>query len=180
MHTFAPCRSASSRRTLDPITMSTLLLTDQNNPSCVISERSRARTRLSTYVRSRALDRGSRNGRRRLFRMRAPPLTARPHADRCHDSGWPGTYDQEADQRCSPPAASAHFPCAVLSTQDHPLRTLERLAERLVSDEPVDARGIAQVRLLLIGDRGALYDHPGADDLDPALREAIQALELLV
>ena len=32
----------------------TLLLTDENEPSCIISERSRARTRLSTFLRTRA------------------------------------------------------------------------------------------------------------------------------
>jgi hypothetical protein len=56
--------------------------------------------------------------------------------------------------------------------------TLEGLAERLLADNPVDVRGVAQVRLLLIGDRGVLYDHPSADDLEPALQQAIHALEL--
>lgn len=44
------------------------------------------------------------------------------------------------------------------------------LAERLSSQEPVDARGVAQVRLLLIGVVGPLYDCPRANDLEPALR----------
>lgn len=59
-------------------------------------------------------------------------------------------------------------------------RTFERLAERLISGEPVDARGVAQIRLLLIEDSGALFDNPGANDLEPALQGAIQALELAV
>ena len=50
-------------------------------------------------------------------------------------------------------------------------QTLEELAEWLKSGDPVDARVVAQVRLLLIGDRGELYDHRAADDLGPALHE---------
>lgn len=37
--------------------MSTLLLTDENDPSCIITERSRVRTRMSAFLRTRALDR---------------------------------------------------------------------------------------------------------------------------
>jgi len=56
-------------------------------------------------------------------------------------------------------------------------QTLEELVARLEAGDPVDVRDVAQVRQLLIGDRGELYDHPAADDLAPALHEAMRALE---
>ncbi|MBV9415901.1 MAG: hypothetical protein JO363_13050 [Solirubrobacterales bacterium] len=48
------------------------------------------------------------------------------------------------------------------------------------SPEPVDARGVALLRLLLIGMVGPLYDGPGADDLEPVLQAALEALELSI
>jgi hypothetical protein len=57
-------------------------------------------------------------------------------------------------------------------------QTLQELAERLLSDEPLDARGLAQLRLLLSDGAGPLYGHPGADDLAPALEHVLAALEV--
>jgi hypothetical protein len=56
--------------------------------------------------------------------------------------------------------------------------SLYALADRLESREPVDACGVARVRLLLTGAVGPIYDRPVADDLEPALQQALQALEL--
>ncbi len=56
--------------------------------------------------------------------------------------------------------------------------TLAAVAERLISDEPLDARGVAQVRVLLSDGAGPVYDHPAADDLEPALERALGALEV--
>ncbi len=61
----------------------------------------------------------------------------------------------------------------VLASQE----TLWELADRLTSGEPVEARGVAQVRLLLIAGDGPLYHHPAADDLEPAAQAALAALE---
>jgi hypothetical protein len=55
--------------------------------------------------------------------------------------------------------------------------TLDALAERLVSRDPLDVMGVAKVRMLLIDGCGPIYDRPGADDLEPALRDALEALE---
>jgi hypothetical protein len=54
--------------------------------------------------------------------------------------------------------------------------TLEALADRLVSSDPVDARGVARVRLLLTDGSGAIYARPTADDLQPALERTLVAL----
>jgi hypothetical protein len=56
--------------------------------------------------------------------------------------------------------------------------TLEELADRLLSAEPLDARGLAQLRLLLSDGGGPLYGRPGEDDLAPALERVIAALEV--
>jgi hypothetical protein len=156
--------------------MSTLLLTDQNNPGCVISERSRTRTRLSAYLRSRALDRALAAGvspdSNAALSLRAQTLigaTARSSLART-------IRRLITDARHPPHPLTAHVPLC-RGKIIRAAQTLERLAERLMSEEPVDARGVAQIRLLLIGDCGAFYDHPAADDLEPALQEAMRALE---
>jgi hypothetical protein len=53
----------------------------------------------------------------------------------------------------------------------------EELADRLQDGNPVAARGVAAVRLLLRDGTGPLYGHPGADDLRSPLEAAIAALE---
>ncbi|HET6864403.1 MAG TPA: hypothetical protein VFH80_00705 [Solirubrobacteraceae bacterium] len=156
--------------------MSTLLLTDQNNPSCIIAERSRARTRLSTRLRSRVLDRALAAG---VSPDASAALSLRAHrligaTARTALARTIRRLIRDARRPLHP--LTPHVPLCrrkiIRSAQ-----TLERLAQRLISGDPVDARGVAQVRLLLIGDSGALYDYPGANDLEPALQEAIQALE---
>ncbi|MGH2867428.1 MAG: hypothetical protein ACRDNK_07660 [Solirubrobacteraceae bacterium] len=54
--------------------------------------------------------------------------------------------------------------------------TLWDLANRLTSAEPVEARGVAQVRMLITGD-GPVYHRHAADDLQPAVQAALAALE---
>jgi hypothetical protein len=61
----------------------------------------------------------------------------------------------------------------VLASQE----TLWELADRLTSAEPVEARGVAQVRMLLITGDGPVYHRPAADDLEPAVQAALAALE---
>ena len=51
------------------------------------------------------------------------------------------------------------------------------LAERLECPEPVDARGVAQVRVLLGDGGGPLHANRNADDLVEAAREAVAALD---
>jgi len=157
--------------------MSTLLLTDPNNPGCIISERSRARTRLSTHLRSRALDRALAAG---ISPDASAALSLRAHAligiaARAGLARTIRSLIRDARHPLHPLTPHVRL-CRRKIIRS--ARTLEGLAERLISGEPVDARGVAQIRLLLIGDSGALYDYPAANDLEPALREAFQALEL--
>jgi hypothetical protein len=46
-----------------------------------------------------------------------------------------------------------------------------------MSSDPVDARGVAQVRLLMHDAAGPVYDRPARNDLEPALQQALQAIE---
>jgi len=57
-------------------------------------------------------------------------------------------------------------------------KTLEELADRLASGDPVDARGVAKARLLLSDGAGPVYNQPAADDLEPALHEVLRTLQL--
>jgi len=156
--------------------MSTLLLTDHRNPSCIIPARSRALTRLSTHVRTRALDRALAAGvspdSSAALSLRAQMLIG--HASRAGLARMIRRLVNDARQPRTP--FTPHVPlCRRKIIRS--ARTLEELATRLLDDGPVDARGVAQIRLLLIGDRGALYDWPRADDLEPALQEAIRSLD---
>lgn len=158
--------------------MSTLLLIDHGNPRCVISERSPALIRLSTRMRSRALDRALAAGvspdSSAALSVRAHTLIGRP--SRVVLARIVRGLIRDACQPLTPLTPSVPL-CKRKITRS--ADTLEELAVRLLDNDPVDVRGVAQIRLLLIGDRGALYDHPGADDLEPALREARQALDLV-
>lgn len=159
--------------------MSTLLLTDQGNPGCIISERSRVRTRLSTHLRARALDRALASGvspdSSAALSLRAHTLIGtRARADLART-----IRRLISDARHPLHPLTPHVPlCRRKIIRS--ARTLEEVAQRLQGDDPADVRGVAQIRLLLIGDCGALYDYPAADDLEPALQEAIHALELSV
>jgi hypothetical protein len=54
---------------------------------------------------------------------------------------------------------------------------IEHLAERLTDRQPVAARGVAQIHVLLTDGRSPLYYDPDADDLRPALQAAAAALD---
>jgi hypothetical protein len=159
--------------------MSTVLLTDLSQPSCIISERSGALTRLSAHLRSRALDRALAAG---VSPDSSAALSLRAHtligtAARTRLAWTIRRLIEDARHPLHP--LTPHVPlCRRKIIRS--ARTLEEVARRLQGDDPVDARGVAQLRLLLIGDCGALYDRPAADDLEPALQHALQALELVI
>jgi len=56
-------------------------------------------------------------------------------------------------------------------------KVLEELAAALAGPDPADATGIARVRLLLRDGAGPVFSRPYADDLEPALEAALDALE---
>jgi hypothetical protein len=55
--------------------------------------------------------------------------------------------------------------------------TLAELADQLSGPWPVEARGVAQVQMLLRSGSSPIYSRPQADDLEEALQTAIDALE---
>jgi hypothetical protein len=170
--------SIGAAATYARVPMSILLLTDHAYPGCIISERSRPLTRLSTHLRSRALDRALAAG---VSPDSSAALSLRAHAligsaSRAGLARVIRRLIKDARRPLTP--LTPHAPlCRRKIMRSAP--ALEELATRLLARDPVDARGVAQIRLLLIGDCGALYDRPWADDLAPALQEARQALELV-
>jgi hypothetical protein len=55
-----------------------------------------------------------------------------------------------------------------------------QLAERLGDGEPVDARGVAQIQIMLNDSGTPVFDRPASDDLEPALLAATDALNVTV
>ena len=157
--------------------MTLLVLADERNPGCVVVERSRAAARMRARVRAHSLDRALAAG--------APPDSVADLSLRAHDLigsrarlslalGIQRLLDEAGD-----PLRPLSFTVPVCRRKIRQSRaTLERLAKRLVADEPLDARGLAQIRLLLSDGSGPLYLHPAADDLEPALERAMAALEV--
>lgn len=156
--------------------MSTLILTDHTNPGCIISERSRALTRVATRVHARALDRALAAGvspdSSAALSMRAQALIGR--ASRARLARTIRGLLEDARHPLNP--LTPHVPLCRRKIM-RSARTLEKLATRLLGDDPVDVRGVAQIRVLLVADARVLYDHPAADDLEPALQEALRALD---
>ncbi len=152
--------------------MSALLLTDETDPDVIISERSRVRTRLSARVHARALDRALAAG---VSPDSSAALSVRAHAligatARADLARSIRRVLKDARHPIDP--FTPHVPLCRRKIMGS-AETLERLAARLVSDDPVDVRGVAQVRLLVVGDRGAVFDYPAANDLEPAVQEAM-------
>lgn len=157
--------------------MALLVLADKRNPGCVVVERSRAATRVRARVQAHSLDRALAAG--------VPPDSSAGLSVRAHDLiGSRSRHELAVAIR------------RLIDQAGHPLRpmsvtvpicrrkvyrsraTLDRLAERLVGDEPLDARGLAQIRLLLGDGSGPIYLRPAANDLEPALERAMTALEV--
>jgi hypothetical protein len=177
MHTFAHGRSARDGIRWLTISMSTLLLTDPTNPRCIVHTRSRARTRLWTHLRSRRLDQA-------LASHASPDSSAALSLRACALIGTSARAGlassvrrliKEAEHATGPltfriPICRAKI---LRSTE-----TLEALADRLASTDPVDACGVAQAHLLLSDGSGPIYTLPTADDLEPALQRTLVALTM--
>jgi hypothetical protein len=157
--------------------MTTLVLTDRRNPGCVIVAHSRATVRVRARVCARQLDRALAEG--------VSPDSSADLSVRAHDLIGSRVRHMLAQtirrlvQEASYPLRPTHFSVPVCRSKvRRSRRTLEDLADRLVSGEPLDARGVAQLRLLLSDGAGPLYDHQSADDLEPALERVKVALEV--
>jgi hypothetical protein len=157
--------------------MTMLVLADQRNPGCVILAPSRATGRLRARLHARRLDRALAEG---ISPDSSAGLSVHAHdligvRARCLLSRSIRRLLDEALHPLRPLSFSVPV-CRskVLRSQ----RTLEQVADRLLSEEPLNACGLARLRLLLSDGAGPLYDHPRADDLGPALERAIAALKV--
>jgi hypothetical protein len=157
--------------------MTTLVLADKRNPGGLIVERSRAVAQVRARVCARQLD-------RELARGTSPDSSA-VLSVRAHDLIGVRTRTMLAQsirrllQDATHPLRPLHFTVPICRSKVWRCRhTLEAVADRLLSAEPLDARGLAQLRLLLSDGAGPLYGYSGEDDLAPALERVIAALEV--
>jgi hypothetical protein len=157
--------------------MTMLVLADERNPGCVIVRRARAGSRLRAHLCARRLDRALAAG--------IPPDSRADLSVRAH--GLIGSRERLALARAlrrliadaEPTARPLRFSVPICRRKVRRSRqALVDLVDRLLGDEPVDARGLAQIRLLLSDGAGPLYMHPHADDLEPALAGAVAALDV--
>jgi hypothetical protein len=157
--------------------MTTVLLTDRTDPQCLICERGRRRTRLSTRLHAFRLDRAlaagaSPDSSARLSLRAQALIGAKARVELAGSIRGLIKRAQRPSTRFAPGVPVCRR--KVLAST----ATLEELAERLASGEPVDARGIAQVRLLLSDGAGPVYQRPTANDLEPALSAARDAMSV--
>ena len=157
--------------------MTMLVLADERNPGCVIVRRARAGSRLRAHVCARRLDRALAAG--------IPPDSRADLSVRAH--GLIGSRERlalasairrvidESEQAVRPMSFSVPI-CRRKVWRSR--RALGDILERLLAAEPLDARGVAQIRLLLSDGAGPLYAYPHADDLEPALARAVAALDV--
>jgi hypothetical protein len=171
-----PIVRRAGAHTLAAITMTTLLLTDPANPGCVIQQRSLTSTRVCAQLRSHGLDRALASGvspdssaalslrAQALISARARRALARSLQRLIEDARRPlGPFTPMV------PICRRK----ILRSRE----SLEQLAARLLSGDPVDACGMAKVRLLVTDGSGPVYDRPAAEDLEPAVQQALEALE---
>jgi hypothetical protein len=156
--------------------MSTLLLTDKANPGCVRAEPGRALTRAWTHLHASQLDRALAAG---ASPDSSAALSLRAHAligaAARRDLARSIRHLLEAARRPVNPLTFSIPICRrkTVASADG----LLKLADRLTSAGPADARGVAMLRLLLIDGGGPIYHRPAANDLEPALAAVAAALE---
>jgi hypothetical protein len=160
------------------IVMNMLVLADERHPGCVRLERARPMDRVRARVRAHQADRALAAG--------ISPDSSAHLSVRAHDLiGCPTRAElARAIRRLMYDAGRPVTPMRVKvpicrSKIWRSRDILEGLADRLLTDGPLDARGLAQIRLLLSDGAGPLYARPAADDLRPALERAIVALGIV-
>jgi hypothetical protein len=166
--------SAYSRRRV-----SILLVIDTRNPQAIIPKAGTLRTRLGVRLHARQLDHALARGAspdssvalslraRALISARERKRLSRELRRLLEHARWP-----------HPPLAPGLPICRrkILRSRG----TLLQLAERLGDGEPVDARGVAQIQILLNDGGTPVFDRPASDDLEPALIAALDALTVTV
>jgi hypothetical protein len=155
--------------------MTALLLTECGGRSYVTAQRIRPHERLAARLRAWTLDTllasGASPDANAALSLRARRLTSQP--TRRQLARALHTTAREAAR----PAyrLGARIPICRRKVIDAQA-TLEELADHLLRPGPVDARGVAQVQLLLSDGSSPLYTGPQTDDLEQALQAAINAL----
>jgi hypothetical protein len=154
-----------------------LVLADEANPGCVIVERVPVATRVRAHLCAHRLDRALATGIEPDSRA---DLLVRAH-DLIGSRGRAALarviYRLIEDARC--PAGPLSFSIPMCRDKVWRSRhTLRALADRLLCDEPVAARGLAQLHLLFTDGAGPIYHAPRDDDLEPVLEAALDALEV--
>lgn len=158
--------------------MNMLVLADERHPGCVKVERTPPLVRLRARIRARQTDRALASG---ISPDSSACLSVRAHElIGCPTRSALARAIRRLVDDARHPLQPMSFNIPICRSKVWRSRdTLEQLADRLLSDGPLDARGLAQIRLLLSDGAGPLYDRPTADDLEPALRRAMSALEVL-
>ena len=157
--------------------MTTLVITEEDGRSYVSCKHSSPRTRLTARLRSWTLD-------SRLASGACPDSTAALSL-RAHSLIGGSTRQRLANalrrlvrEAQRPPDP---FLRGVPICRDEILRAragLEELADQLLDPMPVDARGVAMVRLLLADGSSPIYHRCRDGDLEQALQQALDALRL--
>jgi hypothetical protein len=159
------------------LSMSTLLITEQRDGTLVACRKSWSPARLFTRLRTRALDAALANG---ASPDSSAALSLRAHrliSQRARHQLSREIHKIQHEARRPPHRLTAGVPiCRTKITQAG--LALEALADHLLSPGPVDASGVARVQPLLRDGSSPIYRRPEADDLEDALQEAIEALEL--
>jgi hypothetical protein len=160
------------------IVMNMLVLADERHPGCVKVERTRTLVRVRARVQARQSDRALASG---ISPDSSACLSVRAHAlISCSTRAELARAIRRLVHDAGHPVRPMRFAVPICRSKIWRSRELlEGLAERLLGDGPLDARGLAQIRLLLSDGAGPLYDRPTADDLQPALERAIGALEVV-
>jgi hypothetical protein len=156
-----------------------LLVIDTRNPEAIILKTGTLRTRLGVRLHARLLDHALAQG-------------ASPHSSAALSLRARALISDRERKRLSRKlrrllehARGPHPPLTpgLPICRRKVLRSsgiLLQLAERLDDGEPVDARGVAQIQILLNNGEAPVFERPASDDLEPALLAAMDALTVTV
>lgn len=156
--------------------VATLLLIDERDETYVVSRRaapwSRLCARLLTWKLDLALARGVSPDTNETLSLRARALIGR----RCRLAVAKGLRETLHDAKRMPAVLDPRLPMCregVLAAAG----LLGEIIELLTGSGAVDARGVAQLRVLLEDGLGPLYDRTGREALVRAVADALEALE---
>jgi hypothetical protein len=156
--------------------MTTLILTEHPDSGYLVSRQSRPRERLAARLRAWQLDTAIANGAdpdsSAVLSLRANKLISRPMRRRISRSV------RSLLQHSRRPPHPIHEGAAVCWREVVRARPLlAELAARLAGTVPVDARGVAQLQLLLTDGTSPLFDRSSACQLQAALAAVLETLE---